>query len=101
MRPSLRSLIVGCALAGVIAGCAAKGASQANRAVAPVVAATQPASDPKANLSVDQIEPKLSSLPAPATQPATPAPLEAIQLYAQARSALIGDNQRILAITLL
>lgn len=62
------------------------------------LAATQPA-DPKANLSLDDIEPKLT-LPAPATRPSGAPPLKAIQLYAQARAALI-DNQRFSAITLL
>lgn len=42
--------------------------------------------------SLDQIEPKLS-LPAPTTQPTGGAPREALQLYAQGRSALLDNNK--------
>jgi tetratricopeptide (TPR) repeat protein len=61
-------------------------------------AATQPV-DPKANLTLDQIEPKVA-LERATTRPARPAPLGAIQVYAQARAAMI-DNHRLAAIKLL
>jgi tetratricopeptide (TPR) repeat protein len=89
------------ALLFAISGCttAAPGSRSAHPST-PHLAATRPVSDdPKADLALEDIDPPVNSLPAPATQPSTPAPLDAIQLYAQARSALI-DN-RVSAVALL
>ncbi|HWC88277.1 MAG TPA: tetratricopeptide repeat protein, partial [Pirellulales bacterium] len=55
--------------------------------------------DTKSELPLSRIEPA-PVLAAPASQPSSPAPLEAIQLYAQARAAII-DNQRYSAINFL
>jgi len=52
-----------------------------------------------ARSALEELYPPLP-LPAPATQPSTPAPLESIELYAQARRALL-DNSRFTAINLL
>jgi tetratricopeptide (TPR) repeat protein len=61
-------------------------------------AATRPA-DAKAAMTLEAILPK-AALPAAATQPSTPVPLDALQTYAQARAALV-DSQRFKAILLL
>ncbi len=70
------------------------------RAAAPATAPTTQPLDPLAMLSLDQIEPR-PVLPSsqPTTGPAL-APLDAVELYAKARDALI-QNQRYTAINLL
>ncbi|HEY2588734.1 MAG TPA: hypothetical protein VGI81_23530, partial [Tepidisphaeraceae bacterium] len=59
------------------------------------------ADDPKASLLLDQIEPRPAFAPAvPATQPSSAPPVEAVQLFAQARIAML-DGQRLEAANLL
>ena len=83
-----------------LCGCAARGTGTALTTGSKLVA-TRPAADTRARLTLDQIEPKpLLSATQPATQPTEPAPLGAIELYAQARAAIL-DNQRFSAIILL
>ncbi len=97
MNKNLR-LILRCAVLGM-AGCSSpilKTTQSSNAVHHP--SATQPV-DPKAELTVDQIEPALS-LPSPATRPSGPPSLAAIQLYAQARAKLV-ENQRFDGIALL
>ena len=96
MNKNLR-MILGCAILGT-AGCASNPSTIHIRHSSASTAATHPV-DPKADLTIDQIEPAIS-LPAPTTAPSAPAPLAAIQLYAQARAMLI-DNDRFKAINLL
>ena len=96
MNKILRWLLFSAVL--IAAGCAARHPAPGGQPSGVALSATQPI-DPKANLSLDDIEPKLT-LPAPATPPWDRASLEAIQVYAQARAALI-DNKRFSAITLL
>jgi tetratricopeptide (TPR) repeat protein len=61
-------------------------------------ATTQPiqppasAADPKARMPLDQIPPPVTALPAPATQPSSPAPAEAIILYAKGLDDLIAQH---------
>ncbi len=93
MMPSLR-LILACLILDFIAvGCAAHRAPAPHAAspVAGAAPATQPA-DPKADLKLNQIEPRVT-LPPPATRPAGDAPLAALEAYAHARASLV-DNQR-------
>lgn len=89
----------------MFAGCAAQPrtpAAIASRA-APVV--TRPSalsgggpaavSDPKAGLSLDEIEPKPEFARAvPSTQPFSGPPLEAVRLFARARIAMLDGNRR-------
>jgi tetratricopeptide (TPR) repeat protein len=95
MKYDLR-VAVSCAVL-TLAGCAGKPSPQpmAHNLTTPT---TQPL-DPKANLSLDEIEPKLT-LEVATTLPSRPAPLAAIQAYAQARALMI-DNRRLVAIKLL
>ena len=96
MNKNLRLILI-CAILGMV-GCASNPSASNVRHIAGQTAATQPL-DPRAELTIDQIEPAIL-LPAPTTAPSGPAPLAAIQLYAQARAKLI-DNDRLTAITLL
>src|SRR5438876_111000 len=85
-----------------LAGCAAQRpvatAPRSAPTTHPTIAATQPL-DPKALLTLDQIQPK-SKIPEPAATQSAPAPLKALQLYAQARAAQL-ENRRYAAISLL
>ena len=88
-------------LLAVGTGCASRRAEPERQTTrpAPDMAATRP-TDP-ALLSLDQIEPKpVLPQPLPATNPSARPPLEAVQLFAQARAAQIEGN-RPKAITLL
>src|SRR4051812_42613098 len=97
--------LLGCAIVAVLycafSGCASKPAAKNVVTISPATQ-QQPTipPDPKSNLTLDEIEPKITELPAPASQPSKPAPLDAIQLYARARAKLV-DNQRVDAIALL
>jgi len=85
------------AVALILIGCAATVTP-----TRPSLVATAPSTNPfdaRAWLALAQIEP-VPVLPAAASQPTGPAPLEALRIYAQARAALI-DNQRLVAIPLL
>jgi tetratricopeptide (TPR) repeat protein len=105
-RRIIIAALVATAVAG--AGCATRRgpttaiASPSTAPSGPRIAATQPL-DPNALLTLEQIQPKLelpqakAATTAPSTQPV---PLEAIELYAQARDALL-QNQRFTAINLL
>ncbi len=88
-------------LAGA-AGCAAVhpgSASSRGPTTAPTTAGVPV--DQQADLTLDQILP-VPSLPAPATQPADPAPLDALDLYARARDAMLRyPPEHFVAITLL
>ncbi len=102
LRPSRAILLVAIALGG----CASPPDSpRTDQTVAPVNAATAPATRPlktPAMLTLDELRPALR-LPAsrPVTNPATgPAPLDALALYAQARARVLA-NQRIAAVNLL
>ncbi len=95
MNRNLR-LIFGCVIVGT-AGCAAKPSAFNPHHSIPIAAAVPV--DPKAQLTIDQIEPAVS-IATPATVPSGEAPLAAIQLYAQARAMLV-DNQKFKAISLL
>src|SRR6478609_6229663 len=96
-----RRILVSLMLA-VVAGCATRRpAATPAPVVSPVaIAAATRAADPKAQLTLDQVEPKITALPAPATQPSDPPPLKAIELYAKARTA-INENRRFGAISIL
>ncbi|WP_428939164.1 tetratricopeptide repeat protein [Fontivita pretiosa] len=89
----------------LVGGCVARRGPARPGATAPStspLATTSPVSEPRAELSLDQILPVVT-LPAPAasTRPADqPPPLEAIELFARARDALL-QNQRYTAINLL
>ena len=92
-----RLIVVAAALA--LAGCAARprhvAAPPATAQVAVAAPATRPAD--KADLSLDQIEPRpVLAKREPATQPSR-APLDAIQLFAEAREAML-QGQRFTAI---
>ena len=56
--------------------------------------APPPPSDPKSLLSLDQIPPATTSLPAPrpTTQPDAPAPVQVLSLYAAARDAVAANQ---------
>src|SRR5690242_3172138 len=88
----------------VIGGCAAQPKpAQRTAATHPAttrsaIVTTQPV-DPMALLSLDEIQPPAVMPPAPTSQPGV-APLEALQLYARARAAVL-DNRRIFAVPLL
>ena len=84
----------------VIGGCAR--ASRAPEATAPTTAAaaTRPVGDPRAMLTLEQIEPAPRFDP-PSTSPSgTAAPLDALELYARARDAR-ARNQPFTAVNLL
>src|SRR5947209_17097393 len=93
-----RPLFLAAVACAALAGCASQAPTTARPAASSVrvslqrtaTTTTRPA-DPRADLTLEQIQPN-ASLPAPSTQPAKPAPLSALQTYAQARAALI-DNQ--------
>src|SRR5438045_3224514 len=75
-------------------GCAANH----QRAATPTTASTattQPTASPEAFLTLDQIQPKpvLSDFKAPATAPASRPSLDAIELYARARGAMLDGNR--------
>ncbi|CAN5520588.1 hypothetical protein BH10PLA1_BH10PLA1_07650 [soil metagenome] len=80
----------------VVGGCAARPAAVQN-ASGPVVSlpVTKPG-NPKANYTLDQIQPAVT-LPAPATQPSEKPSLDAIALYAKSRDELL-QNRRFTAI---
>jgi tetratricopeptide (TPR) repeat protein len=98
MTRRIRLILVSAALAAV-AGCAHRAASLPARPVARAATTTRPVS-PNADLALDEIGP-VPRLPT--TRPAAttrPAPLDALDLYAQAREAML-DNRRFTAIALL
>jgi len=90
--------ILACAL---LYGCA----QTARHAVAPTtggLAATQASGPPEAFLPLDEIRPRpvLAELLKPATAPATRPSLDALELFARARGAML-DNNRTAEINLL
>lgn len=82
--------------ASLLTGCAARPKLVPIEPASPTRTASTQAVDPKVNLALSDIEPVVT-LPALSTRPAGVAPLEAIQLYAKARAALLA-NQRFTAI---
>jgi tetratricopeptide (TPR) repeat protein len=102
MRRLFAMLAIFCAGCGTRATSTSSTPHHAQRPPA-TVAATRPVSDPKALLTLDQIEPR-PVLPATATaatdpdQP--PASLDALELYARARDAL-ASGERFTAVNLL
>src|SRR5436190_15649261 len=86
-------------LAAGAVGCSAVRRSAATKPATRPVATTHPIA-PEALLALDEIQPRLTlSHAPPATRPAW-APLEALDLYARARNAML-DNRRYTAITFL
>src|SRR4051812_42623629 len=82
-----------------IAGCASNAQRSGLAPTTQYVATTQ-ISDPKALLTLNDIQPAVSMPAAPATQVGRIAPLEALQLFARARAAVL-ENKRFTAIGLL
>lgn len=94
-----RAWLICCCCLAAVAGCAARVPGPSSTRPAATPPASRPAVDPKALLELEQIQPvpRLAVTTRPTTRPA---PLEAVQLFAQARAAqLAGD--RIRATTLL
>ena len=90
--------ITACLLTALLCGCAARRGAQVAAPASAAPAAT-PADRALAALSLDEIEPKpVLPTTSPSTQPAPP--LDAIDLYAKARSSLL-ENQRYTGIRLL
>src|SRR5436189_5319273 len=82
------------------AGCAPKRPAPTTRPTIATSASTTQPSNPEAYFTLDQIEPR-PVLPRPVTTgPATRPSLDAIELFARARGAML-DNQRFNAINLL
>src|SRR5436309_14247462 len=90
MKLSLAAILA----ALLLCGCAANHQRAATPATASATT-TQPAGSPEAFLTLDQIQPKpvLADFKAPATAPASRPSLEAIELYARARGAMLDGNR--------
>jgi tetratricopeptide (TPR) repeat protein len=77
-----------------LCGCAANHQRSATPTTVSL-ATTQPSASPEAFLALDQIQPKpiLADLKAPATAPTSRPSLDAIELYARARGAMLDGNR--------
>jgi len=99
-QPVVRSLLICVALAA--AGCASRSAGPlAVRPVQVVELPSERAVDARAELPLDEVPPRPHLQPPAATEDSDrPPPIEAVQLFAQARIAIL-DNERYTAINLL